>query len=179
MTVDHIEPKSKGGARSPVKNGAAACWSCNQAKADTGLLEFLGQRAGLWGQPAAPEPEPRTVLVLRSTDDDPWPSSEWSMSKHVGRVLARQPMIDRRWLRRMRRFMERHAPIRVHVSAASHWVGTWLFLHPSSISRKLFVSARCIECEGFRKYRIEALGWVDDAWCEQRDIKPHAAVQLN
>jgi hypothetical protein len=44
MTVDHIEARSKGHRHTGTKNGAPACFHCNQAKADDSLLAFLARR---------------------------------------------------------------------------------------------------------------------------------------
>lgn len=44
MTVDHIEAKSRGHKTAGAKNGAPACFSCNQSKADDSLLTMLAGR---------------------------------------------------------------------------------------------------------------------------------------
>ena len=45
LTIDHIIPRSKGGARWDSNNCTTACRSCNQAKGTLSVAEFLG--AGL------------------------------------------------------------------------------------------------------------------------------------
>jgi len=39
-TVDHLNPKSRGGTEDP-SNKKGACWNCNNAKANMTLAEFL------------------------------------------------------------------------------------------------------------------------------------------
>lgn len=40
-TVDHIEPRGRGGPYAPSRNGTGSCSQCNNAKANTSLLLFL------------------------------------------------------------------------------------------------------------------------------------------
>jgi hypothetical protein len=51
ITIDHISPRSMGNINANYKNGAPACFSCNQAKGDRSLLMFL---AGVDAKPRQP-----------------------------------------------------------------------------------------------------------------------------
>jgi len=44
ITIGHIDPIAKGGEKYDYSNAAAACWRCNQDKADKKLLLFLAER---------------------------------------------------------------------------------------------------------------------------------------
>lgn len=65
-TIDHVHPRSRGGAHD-WENVVAACKWCNGKKADK-LLSELG-----WELPHAPQPpEARTWIVLTSEPRESW-----------------------------------------------------------------------------------------------------------
>jgi 5-methylcytosine-specific restriction endonuclease McrA len=46
-TIDHIIPRSKGGAKGPMVNGVAACKRCNNERGDRDARLFLLEKQGL------------------------------------------------------------------------------------------------------------------------------------